>query len=115
MESHLASKDSQIVQQFVHRLGPTADYVQQRRMVKYFNSGGSTFNPNSVKVFRFDLTCSGQEMLDPLTTYLEFKVINDSYDGTADTAASRGTPTLQGQGAVDGSTDTAREESFPAL
>ena len=75
MESHLAAQDSQLVSQFVHKLGPTSDYVTQRREVKYFNAGGNSFSPNGVKVIRFQLTSSGQEMLDPLSCILQFKLV----------------------------------------
>ena len=86
MESHLASKDSSITQQFVHKLPNTADWATDRRMVKYFNSGGNSFSPVGVKVMRFDLTSSGQEFLDPLTTMVQIKVVNDSFvSGNADT------------------------------
>ena len=84
MESHLASKDSSITDAFVHRLPSTADWAIDRRMVKFFNSGGNSFSPNGVKNMRFDLTSSGDQFLDPLTTVLQFKVVNDSYDGSAD-------------------------------
>ena len=86
MESHLASKDSSITQQFVHKLGPTADWATNRYMRTFSNSGGNSFSPVGVKVMRFDLTSSGQEFLDPLTTMVQFKVVNDSWvNGNADT------------------------------
>ena len=83
MESHLATQDSQLVSNFVHKIGPDASYVTQRREVKYFNAGGNSFSPGGVKVIRFQLTSSGQEMLDPLSCILQFKVSSGSYDGTA--------------------------------
>ena len=84
MESHLAAQDSQLVSSFVHKLGNnSADYVTQRREVKWYNAGGNSFSPNGVKVIRFQLTCSGQEMLDPLSCICQFKCVNDSYDGGA--------------------------------
>ena len=86
MESHLASRESSISSQFVHKLPNTADWATDRRMVKYFNSGGNSFSPVGVKNMRFDLTSSGQEFLDPLTTMVQIKVVNDGYvQGNADT------------------------------
>ena len=86
MESHLASKDSSITEQFVHRLPSTADWATDRRMVKFYNSGGNSFSPVGVKVMRFDLTSSGDQFLDPLTTMVQLKVVNDSWvNGNADT------------------------------
>ena len=84
MESHLASKDSSITSQFVHKIPSTTDWCTDRRMVRWYNAGGSHFSPNGVKVIRFDLNCSGNEMLDPLSTTIQLKLKNDSYDGSAD-------------------------------
>ena len=84
MESHLAAVDSQLSSQFVHKIsGGTADWATKRHEAKWYNSGGNSFSVNGVKVIRFDLTCSGSEMLDPLSCILQFKLKNDSYDGTA--------------------------------
>ena len=84
MESHLASKDSSISDAFVHKLPNTVDWAVQRRMVRFYNSGGSFFSSTGVKVFRHDLTSSGTEMLDPTSVVLQFKLKNDSYDGSVD-------------------------------
>ena len=83
MESHLAAVDSQLSSQFVHKIGGgTADWATKRHEAKWYNTGGNSFSSNGVKVIRYDLTCSGSEMLDPLSCVMSFKLKNDSYDGT---------------------------------
>ena len=83
MESHLAAQDSALQSQFVHKIGNTSDYVTSKHQVKFYNSGGNSFSPQGVKVCRWDLTCSGSQMLDPLSCIFQFKVSNPEYDGTA--------------------------------
>ena len=55
MESHLAARsgDSSLTQQFVHKLPSTAEWATDRRMAKFYNSGGNSFSPVGVKVMRF--------------------------------------------------------------
>ena len=83
MESHLAAQDSALQSQFVHKIGNTVDWATKRHEAKWYNSGGSSFAPNGVKVIRWDMSCSGSEMLDPLSVICQFTVKNDSYDGGA--------------------------------
>ena len=84
METHLnANQTSSLSSTLKHVLPPSADYVQDRKMVKFYPQGSNAYSPNGVKACKFSL--SSDHWLDPTTTCLNFQVVNNSYDGTGNT------------------------------
>ena len=83
MESHLNAGQSSLSSVFKHTLPPTADYVQDRKMVRFYPQGSNVYNPTGVKMLRFSVV--SDSWLDPMTCNLNFQVVNDSYDGTGNT------------------------------
>ena len=80
MESHLNAGQSSLSSVFKHTLPPTADYVQDRKMVRFYPQGSNVYSPTGVKMLRFSVV--SDSWLDPMTCNLNFQVVNDSYDGT---------------------------------
>ena len=83
MESHLNAGQSSLSSVFKHTLPPTADYVQDRKMVRFYPQGSNVYSPSGVKMLRFSVV--SDSWLDPMTCNLNFQVVNDSYDGTGNT------------------------------
>ena len=75
MESHLNAQDSKLNTSFVHRLPATADYVVDRKMVRWYPQGSNVYSPTGVKMLRW--TLAGDQWLDPTTCQLNFQVVNN--------------------------------------
>ena len=69
----VGSEDS-LLQSLSFDLPPTTSYVQQRRLVSYYPSGASTFQPDGVNVARFVLIGNG--WLDPSSLRITGKLAN---------------------------------------
>jgi len=83
MEAHLNAGQSSLSSQLKHTLSPSADYVQDRKMVRFYPQGSNVYSPNGVKMLRFSVV--SDSWLDPMTCQLNFKVVNNSYDGSGNT------------------------------
>ena len=80
MEYQLAAAEESLIESLDFRLGATAKHVQNRRSVKFYPSGASSFNNRGVRVIRLTLT-SDNGWIDPSTLRIQFAVRNLS--GTA--------------------------------
>ena len=74
MVHHAQSIDDVLIGGLSYKLKPGASYVTNRRSVSYFASGGNTYNPNGVKVMKFNL--NGGHWLDPNTFRVAFQLHN---------------------------------------
>ena len=107
MEAALNAGESKLSSQFRHSMPPMADYVTDRKMVRFYPQGSNHYSPNGVKMCRFSIT--GDSWLDPYTCNLNFTVVNSSYDAAnADTPRQRDVGRVDGDDALEGALHLGR-------
>ena len=76
MEAHIQSVEDSLIEGLSFRLPNSANFIQDRRSVSFFPSGGDTYQPRGVKIIKFML--AGTDWLDPSTVRAQFKLQNNS-------------------------------------
>lgn len=76
LEDVVAGSDETLLSSLDFSLGPSANYVTNRRSTTWYPSGASTFSSNGVRVARIVL--SGEGWLDPSTIRISMKMRNTS-------------------------------------
>ena len=69
--------NDEIMESLSYRLAPTSEYIQQRRMSRFYPSGASSYSSNSVQVARIELKGAGG-FLDMSTLKIAFRLVNNS-------------------------------------
>ena len=79
MEHHAQSVDDALIGGLSYKLKAGASYVNNRRSVSFFASGGNQYSPNGVKVCRFNIT--SDHWMDPYTFRVMFQLNNKGHTG----------------------------------
>ena len=69
--------NDEILDSLSYRLAPTSEYIQQRRMSRFYPSGASSYSSNTTQVARFELKGQGG-FLDMSTLKIAFRLVNNS-------------------------------------
>lgn len=69
--------NDEILDSLSYRLAPTSEYIQQRRMSRFYPSGASSYSSNTTQVARIELKGQGG-FLDMSTLKIAFRLVNDS-------------------------------------
>ena len=77
MESALAATETHMLDSLDFRLRPSANYVEARQEVTFYNNGGNSFSSQGVRTLSFSLA-SSTGYLDPSSIVIRFKVANRS-------------------------------------
>ena len=86
MESVVNAIDSSITSQFQLKLAPQNDFVQDRRMVRWYPQGSNHYSPTGTKLLRISITPGAAEgWVDPFSVKLNFTVNNTGFDAAAPT------------------------------
>ena len=78
METHIQSVDDTLIESLSFKLPNSANFINDRRSVSFFPSGGNSYSPNGVKVIKFHLT--GSDWLDPSSLRIQFRLSNPTQD-----------------------------------
>ena len=76
MDLILSGSEESLLSSLDFSLPPTANFVQNRRLVSYYPSGASNFSPQGVRVARFNI--NGQSWLDPASMRITGTITNKS-------------------------------------
>ena len=76
METHIQSVDDTLIESLSFKLPNSANFINDRRSVSFFPSGGNSYSPNGVKVIKFMLT--GSDWLDPSSLRIQFRLSNQN-------------------------------------
>ena len=71
--------NDEILESLTYRLAPTSEYIQQRRMSRFYPSGASSYSSNTTQVARIELKGQGG-FLDMSTMKIAFRLVNTSGD-----------------------------------
>ena len=66
-----------ILDSLSYRLAPTSEYIQQRRMSRFYPSGASSYSSNTTQIARIELKGQGG-FLDLSTLKIAFRLVNNS-------------------------------------
>ena len=69
--------NDEILDSLSYRLSPTSEYIQQRRMSRFYPSGASSYSSNTTQVARIELKGQGG-FLDMSTLKTAFRLVNNS-------------------------------------
>ena len=69
--------NDEILESLTYRLAPTSEYIQQRRMSRFYPSGASSYSSNTTQVARIELKGAGG-FLDMSTMKIAFRLVNTS-------------------------------------
>ena len=67
--------NDEILESLTYRLAPTSEYIQQRRMSRFYPSGASSYSSNTTQVARIELKGAGG-FLDMSTLKIAFRLVN---------------------------------------
>ena len=76
METHIQSVEDSLIDGLSFRLPNSANFINDRRSVSFFPSGGNEFSPRGVKIIKFMI--AGTDWLDPSTVRVQFRLNNRS-------------------------------------
>ena len=76
METHIQSVEDSLIDGLSFRLPNSATFINDRRWVSFFPSGGHEFSPRGVKIIKFMIV--GTDWLDPSTVRVQFRLNNRS-------------------------------------
>ena len=76
METQIQSVEDSLIDGLSFRLPNSANFIQDRRSVTFFPSGGDGYTPRGVKMIKFHI--AGTDWLDPSTVRVQFKLNNFS-------------------------------------
>ena len=79
METHIQAVDDALIDSLSFKLPNSANFINDRRSVSFFPSGGNSYSPNGVKIIKFVIT--GSDWLDPSTVRVQFRLNNENADG----------------------------------
>ena len=66
-----------ILQSLSYKLASTSEYIQQRRMSRFYPSGASTYSSNTSQIARIELKGQGW-FLDLSTLKIAYRLVNNS-------------------------------------
>ena len=69
--------NDEILQSLSYKLAPTSEYIQQRRMSRFYPSGASSYSSNTTQISRIELKGQGG-VLDLSTLKVAFRLVNNS-------------------------------------
>ena len=69
--------NDEILSSLSYRLAPTSEYIQQRRMSRFYPSGASSYSSNTTQIARIELKGQGG-FLDLSTLKIAFRLVNNS-------------------------------------
>ena len=69
--------NDEILQSLSYKLAPTSEYIQQRRMSRFYPSGASTYSSNTSQIARIELKGQGG-FLDLSTLKICYRLVNNS-------------------------------------
>ena len=69
--------NDEILQSLSYKLAPTSEYIQQRRMSRFYPSGASSYSSNTTQISRIELKGKGV-VLDLSTLKIAFRLVNNS-------------------------------------
>ncbi len=64
------------LQSLSYKLAPTSEYIQQRRMSRFYPSGASSYSSNTTQIARIELKGSG--FVDLSTLKIAYRLVNNS-------------------------------------
>ena len=73
MEASISAIEDTLVNKLDYKLPSAANYIQGRRNVSFFATGGNQYTPNGVKVIRFTLSSDG--WLDPSSVRIMYSLV----------------------------------------
>ena len=76
METQMQIVEGSLIDELSCRLPNNANFIQDRRSVTFFPSGGNEYTPCDVKMIKFHL--AGTDWLDPTTVRIQFTLHNRS-------------------------------------
>jgi hypothetical protein len=76
METHIQSVEDSLIDSLSFRLPNSANFINDRRSVTFFPTGGNEFSPRGVKINK--LMLAGTDWLDPSTVRVQFRLSNRS-------------------------------------
>ena len=68
--------NDEILQSLSYKLAPTSEYIQQRRMSRFYPSGASSYSSNTTQIARIELKGSG--FVDLSTLKIAHRLVNNS-------------------------------------
>ena len=71
--------NDEILNSLSYRLAPTSEYIQQRRMSRFYPSGATSYSSDTTQVARIELKGTGG-FLDMSTLKIAFRLVNTSAD-----------------------------------
>ena len=74
METHLQSVEDSLIESLSFKLPNSANFINDRRSVTFFPTGGNEFTPQGVKLIKFMI--AGTDWLDPSTVRVQFRLTN---------------------------------------
>ena len=80
METHIQAVDDVLIDSLSFKLPSSANFINDRRSVSFFPSGGNVYAPTGVKIIKFML--SGSDWLDPSSVRINFRLSNGYADRT---------------------------------
>ena len=69
--------NDEILQSLSYKLAPTSEYIQQRRMSRFYPSGASSYSSNTTQIARIELKGQGG-FLDLSTLKIAYRLVNNS-------------------------------------
>ena len=78
METHIQSVEDSLIESLSFRLPNSANFINDRRSVSFFPTGGNDFSPRGTKIIKFMI--AGTDWLDPSTVRVQFKLSNADTD-----------------------------------
>ena len=84
METHIQSVEDALIESLSFRLPNSANFINDRRSVTFFPTGGNEFSPFGTKIIKFMI--AGTDWLDPSTVRVQFKLSNMDPDGDSQRA-----------------------------
>ena len=74
MEIHIQSVEDALIESLRFRLPNSANFINDRRSVTFFPTGGNEFTPRGTKIIKFMV--AGTDWLDPSTVRIQFRLTN---------------------------------------
>ena len=74
METHIRSVEDSLIESLSFGLPNSANFINDRRSVTFFPTGGKNFAPTGVKIIKFMI--AGTDWLDPSTVRVQFRLRN---------------------------------------
>ena len=76
METHIQAVDDALIDSLSFKLPNSANFINDRRSVSFFPSGGNSYSPLGVKIIKFVIT--GTDWLDPSSVRIQFRLNNSN-------------------------------------